>query len=264
MSIEARIKDYVIRQYQLVNKDAIFDERRNHVLCNKEDNFLNYDSNRLNRSRFHIWAGSLKSSQAFAWNFFYGNPSAKFEYELKAINTPAQLDVAVQKDKVIDLFEVKMYEFMTNKPAKFEDAYFKDDCYSYLCNNIREKYIEFIREVVIKFGQEHYGEGLKQLSCHLLGILNECNGKLKDYSKINLYSVCYDYYEDSAFIKKLNSYKQDLSTFKTMIDGFLESLGLSNKIKYHGFLSASELKNEYIEKGLISIDCVKRYFNLKR
>ena len=49
-----------------------------------------------------------------------------------------------------------------------------------------------------------------------------------------------------------------------MIDGFLEILGLSNKIKYHGFLSASELKNEYIEKGLISIDCVKRYFNLKR
>lgn len=264
MGIEARIKDYVIRQFQLVNKDAIFDEKRNHVLFNKEDNFFNYDHNRLNRSRFHIWAGSLKSSQAFAWNFFYGNPSAKFEYELKAIDTPAQIDVAIHKDQVIDLFEVKMYEFIKNKPAKFEDAYFIDNSYPYLCDKIRNKYMEFISEVVIKFGKEHYGEGLKQLSCHLLGILNESNGKLKNYSKINLYSVCYDFYEDNAFIKKLNLYKQDLSTFKTMTDGFLESLGLSNKIEYHGFLSACELKNEYIEKGLISLDCVKRYFNLKR
>lgn len=264
MGMEERIKEYVIRQFQLVNKDAIFDEKRNHVLFNKEDNFFNYDHNRLNRCRFHIWAGSLKSSQAFAWNLFNGNPSAKFEYELKAIDTPAQIDVVVKKDKVIDLFEVKMYEFMKNKPAKFKDAYFKDDSYAYLCNNIKKKYMEFISEVVIRFGKKHYGEGLKQLSCHLLGILNECNGKLKDYSKINLYSVCYDFFEDNSFIKKLNLYKQDLSTFKTMIDSFLESLGLSYKIKYHGFLSASELKNEYIEKGLISIDCVKRYFNLKR
>lgn len=264
MDIEARIKDYVIRQYQLINKGAIFDEKRNHVLCNKEDNFLNYDNNRLNRSRFHIWAGSLKSSQAFAWNFFYGNPSAKFEYELKAIDTPAQIDVVVKKDKVIDLFEVKMYEFMINKPAKFKDKYFKDESYSYICNNTREKYIDFINEVEAKFGKGHYGEGIKQLSCHLLGILNECNGKLKDYSKINLYSFCYDYYEDYIFIKKLNLYKQDLSIFKIMIDGLLDSLELSNKIEYHGFLSACELKNEYLEKGLISIECVKRYFNLKR
>lgn len=120
MGIEAIIKDYVIKQFQLVNKDAIFDEKRNHVLLNKEDNFFNYDHNRLNRSRFHIWAGSLKSSQAFAWNFFYGNPSAKFEYELKAIDTPAQIDVAIHKDQVIDLFEVKMYEFMKNKPQNLK------------------------------------------------------------------------------------------------------------------------------------------------
>ena len=43
--------------------------------------------------------------------FFYGNPSVKFEYELKH-STPAQLDVAVQKIKL--LICLKPYEFMTN------------------------------------------------------------------------------------------------------------------------------------------------------
>jgi len=275
MSYKDEIINFVTLGFDRTGKKLETNGIHNHVLKNKTDNFFGPKPN----FKFHRWAGSLKSSQALAYNIFSGITDAKFEYEMWALdNNPlhkACIDVAFENgDNVIKMFEVKMFEF-TNSAGKnniFNKAeqqkYYIIDNYKWN-KQIAEKFISFIGDVKTHFFDKSiYGEGIKQLCCHLLGIINEMtinDGKLIG-KNVELYSLCFDKPFSLKFKRDIDNYQHTLEQFQNLVDNFLKETEFDKRIKFYGFLPLSTyLKDNSIFLGSKNYDYImNRYFdNLK-
>ncbi len=253
MNYKGEIIDFSIKGFERTGKKLVTNGLHQHVLNNKFDNFFGSQPD----IKFHRWAGSLKSSQAFAYNIFSGIENAKFEYDMWALdNDPlhkACIDVAIEdKNDIVNMYEVKMFEFANSggknkifhKPE--QQKYFNLDNYKWN-KQIAETFISFIQNVRTDFNNQHiYGEGIKQLCCHLLGIINEMtikNGKLIG-KKVVLYSLCFDNPFLMEFKKDIENYKEALIQFKCLVDNFLEEIKIDTRVKYYGFWPVSEYINE--------------------
>ena len=271
MNYNDKIIDFTIKGFEQTKGGIVTNGIHKHVLNNKLDNFFG----KLPDFKFHRWAGSLKSSQAFAYNIFSGVNNAIFEYDMRALDNnelhKACIDVAIEnKSGIVDMYEVKMFEIagsvgknqIFHKPE--QQKYFCPDNYRWN-KKIVEPFISFIQNVRTDFNNQCiYGGGIKQLCCHLLGIINEMTietGRLAD-KKVELYSLCFDNQFLHQFEKDIENYKKALEQFKHLANIFLQEINIDDRIKYYGFLSA----NEYIKRneqllGKENCDYVKkRYF----
>lgn len=272
MTYSDKIICFSIKGFEQTGKILKTDGIHKHVLDNKIENFFGPKPS----FKFHRWAGSLKSSQAFAYNIFSGNNNAKFEYDMWALdNDPlhkACIDVVIEyPNDLVNLFEVKMFEFTESKGTNeiFHTTelqkYFVIENYRWN-KQIAQPFISFIQDVKNNFNNQHiYGGGIKQLCCHLLGIINEMtimNGKLVD-KNVELYSLCFDNPFIPKFEEDIYNYKETLTKFKSIVDNFLFKIHFDTKVKYLGFTPASDYikMNEKI-LGIKNYEYVmKRYFN---
>jgi len=272
MNYQEEIEKFVVIGYKNNNTPLITDNKHNFVLENRTNNFITRPSKGF---KYHRWADSLKSSQAFAYNIFSGNDNAKFEYDLWALDNytlhKACIDVAIEyPTDLVNLFEVKMFEFTDSKGTNKifhtseQQKYFGTENYRWN-KQIAQPFISFIQDVKTNFKNQHiYGGGIKQLCCHLLGIINEMtimNGKLVDKS-VELYSLCFDNPFTPKFEEDIHNYKETLTRFKDQVDSFLTKIHYNTKVKYLGFTSASDYikENEKI-LGIKNYEYVmNRYF----
>jgi hypothetical protein len=91
MSYDKEIEKFVVDGYKYARSISTFETggKHNFVLKNRDDNFITKPEN----LKYHRWAGSLKSSQAFAYNIFSGVKDVEFEFEMDVFGRPAQIDV---------------------------------------------------------------------------------------------------------------------------------------------------------------------------
>ena len=264
MNYNDEIVKFVIKGFKNNNSQLITDGIHSFVLKDKKDNFISCPPKDF---KYHKWASSLKSSQAFAYNIFSGinNSTLQFEFPMEVFNRDAQIDVMIEDKEynTIELFEVKAFEICNIGKNKivFEDKYFTKD--NYKCSELAEQFIAFLQLVINNFkNQKTYGGGIKQLCSHLLGIINTMDKPDYKNKKFKLYSFCLDNPFSNRFNQDLKNYKDTLSTFKNLVDKFLKEIKIDTRVDYFGFLSA----NEYINKnekvlGKNNYDYVmKRYF----
>jgi len=260
MNNQEIIKEFVVKKFDEVCPKCNIEKSL--VLKKREDNFITFPKSGFG---YHRWAGSLKSSQAFAYNVFSGvnNPTLEFEFPMEVFDNPAQVDVKIEntKNQTIELFEVKMFEIVKIEDIKFKKKYYTE--IEYKCSDIAKPFIKFISNVIENFeGQKIYGGGIKQLCSHLLGILNTMDKPDYKDKKFELYSFCFDNPFIPKFETDLKNYKKALMKFKPLVDEFLKSIKVDSRVEYCGFLSASEYvkKNERL-LGKENYDYVmKRYF----
>ncbi|MBC8882624.1 hypothetical protein H9X57_02055 [Flavobacterium piscinae] len=67
MSFYDEIIKYSVSGFEKTGNTLVLNGTHKHVLKNAQDNFF---GSRRPDFKFHRWAGSLKSSQALAFNFF--------------------------------------------------------------------------------------------------------------------------------------------------------------------------------------------------
>lgn len=262
MSFKNDIEKFVIGGYKKISEKLII-EKHDFVLKDEKDNFISLPPNGF---KYHMWASSLKSSQAFAYNVFSGvkNASLQFEFEMEVFNRAAQIDVKLEDSKTIELFEVKAFEICNlgiNK-IKFEDKYF--DKTRYKNSEISEQFMQFLNVVIQKFENKRiYGGGIKQLCSHLLGIINIIDKPEYKNKTFKLYSFCFDDSFTAKFEKNIENYKETLRTFKILVDEFLKDIKLDTRVEYFGFLSAKEYikKNEKLLGNENYNYVMKRYFS---
>ena len=276
-------RKFAIKGFEQIVETPKLNGKHKHVLMNKEDNFFKYDNFRKRQCpirRFHHWAGSLTSSQAFAYNIFSGVAKAEFEYDMWALSRDewrkACVDVAIEnEDGVLGMYEVKMFEVVgvgINKIFHERPEYLEIENYHHWSTDeVAKHFKSFIEYVNKRFeGSLIYGGGIKQLCCHLLGITNEMTniecGKYQQLcnKKVRLYSLCFDHdFGSDYFTRSLNNYQEVLDEFSLMIPNYLENVGLQHRIKYCGYLGASEYIEENKEElsGTDNFEYVnKRYF----
>lgn len=261
MNYKKEIEKFVIDGFEKISPNPTYP--KSFVLKNRKDNFVTEPQKGF---EYHRWASSLKSSQAFAYNIFSGvvNSGLMFEFHMKVFDTDAQIDVKIEKEQTIELFEVKAFEIVKMEDIEFKEKYFTKTEYKRV--DIAEPFIKFIKTVIKFFeqeGQKIYGGGIKQLCSHLLGILNTMNEPGYENKNFKLYSLCFDNPFLPKFERDLINYKNTLSKFKKLVDDFLIELNVDSRIEYFGFLSAREYIKENKEfLGKRNYDYVlKRYFH---
>jgi hypothetical protein len=260
MNYKEEIEEFVIEGFERIYPNPT--SRKSFVLKNKKDNFITQPQKGF---EYHRWASSLKSSQAFAYNIFSGIEGSAliFEFHMKVFDTDAQIDVKIEKNQTIDLFEVKAFEIVKMEDIEFKEKYFTKT--EYKRPEIAEPFIKFLNIVLEFFDQENrriYGGGIKQLCSHLLGILNTMNDPEYENKNFKLYSLCFDNLFSPKFERDLTNYKNTLTKFKNLVDDFLIEINMDSRIEYFGFLSAREymMKNkEFLGKTNYEY-VIKRYF----
>ena len=236
--VRMKIEKYVVDGYKNVCSTPKTDGKHNFVLKNREDNFITLPPKDFD---YHKWAGSLKSSQAFAYNIFSGIKNREFEFRMKVLGRDAQIDVKIEdiKTQTIELFEVKMFEIIKREKIKFENKYDDKEKYIYLSEDIADAFIKFKNEVITRFdGQKIYGGGIKQLCSHLLGILNVMNKPEYTNKKFKLHSLCLDIAFSDKFLQDVDNYRETLTKFKYLADKFLKEIKVNSRLEYCGFLPA--------------------------
>lgn len=272
MAYNNEIINFSIDGFKRVDENVELNGVHQHVLKDKHQNF--FGNHKLD-FKLHRWAGSLKSSQAFAFNVFSGMDYVKeYEYPMRALDANplhrACVDVMIRDGEMVRMYEVKMFELANASSRnkifhKLEHQKYFDAKNYYWNREIATPFISFIKNVQTHFTDTPiYGEGIKQLCCHLLGIINEMtiiDGTLKN-KKVELYSLCFDMPFLSSFKNDTENYKNTLKVFKVIVDQFLEEIGLDTQISYQGFLSASEhIKNNAELINRKNYDYIsKRYF----
>lgn len=238
------MKKFLIEGFKRTGKEFESNGIHSHVLKNKVDNFITPPKKGF---EYHRWAGSLKSSQAFAYNIFSGVVNVEFEFRMKVFDRDSQVDVKIVdiKSNTIDLFEVKAFEFINKGKINFAPKYKEVSDYKYR-PDIANSFINFLEEVEGVFNDRSiYGGGIKQLCSHLLGILNTMNNSDYKDKRFILYSLCFDNPITEKFKKDLENYRSILVEFKVLVDKYLKEIEADSRIEYYGFLSAYE----YIEKN---------------
>lgn len=260
MSYKEKIEEFVIDGYEKINSHPVYNN--SFVLKNRKDNFITEPHKGF---KYHRWASSLKSSQAFAYNIFSGveNSELIFEFHMRVFNKDAQIDVKLEREQTIELFEVKAFEIIKMEDIVFEEKYFTKT--EYKRPDIAEPFIEFLKKVLGFFDKENqkiYGGGIKQLCSHLLGILNTMNNPEYKNKNFKLYSLCFDNSFSQEFERDLTNYNNALIKFKKLVDEFLIKINVNSRIEYFGFLSAKEyIMNNKDLLGNKNYDYVlKRYF----
>lgn len=264
MNYKEEIENFVVKGFKNNNIPLITDNKHNFVLKNRTKNFITTPPKGF---KYHRWAGSLKSSQAFAYNIFSGVNSKplEFEFPMVVFDRDAQIDVMLNNEttNTIELFEVKAFEIIQLGKNKidFKEKYF--DKTQYKRPAISDPFIKFLKKVIKSFDdQKIYGGGVKQLCSHLLGIINIMNEPKYVNKKFKLYSFCFDNPFSTRFEQDLTNYKETIAKFKKIVDEFLKDIKVNERVEYFGFLSASEYinKNEDFlgEENYNYI--VKRYF----
>ena len=252
MNYQTSLINFSINGFKNITDKFELNGTHSHVLKNKLDNFFGPKPD----FKLHRWAGSLKSSQALAYNLFSGMKSRTFEFDMWALDNDkihkAFVDVAIETDNTVKLYEVKMFEIIHLGKNKIfhklaSQKYFNIDNY-YWSKEVAKTFIPFLQEVQLLFKDEKvYGEGIKQLCCHLLGIINEMtikDGKLYD-KRVELFSLCFDFPINDKFKKDLLNYIKALSKFKILVDKYLKEIHMDSKIEFMGFLSL----NEFLENN---------------
>jgi hypothetical protein len=270
--IQKTTRDFALNGYEQSCGKPQLDGTHRHVLANKYDNFYGKS---MPTFKLHRWAGSLTSSQAFAYNIFSGVKNVKFEYDMWALDNNPQrkacVDIAIENQNVVDMYEVKMFEFVScvgkNQifHKKEQEKYFHLENYCCSTEEIKKNFMIFIKDVRKYFKDRPiYGEGIKQLCCHLLGISNEMTkyDKLRN-KKVRLYSLCFDYNIGSGFIDHKENYKDVLNEFSDHVKNYLNNINLQDVIEYCGYLGASEyIKNNKDLLGEANCDYVKKRYCL--
>lgn len=110
MNYKEEIENFVITGFKNNSTPLITDNNHNFVLQDKTENFITRPPKKF---KYHRWAGSLKSSQAFAYNVFSGinKPSLQFEFPMEVFDREAQIDVMFEdlNSQTIELLEVKSF-----------------------------------------------------------------------------------------------------------------------------------------------------------
>ena len=261
--IEKQIISHLISGVKKVMPNVMSNLKTEHswVLKKRNKNFITPPPSCF---KFHRWAASLKSSQAFAYNIFSGVKNVKFEVPMQVIDRPAEMDVIVEDTNTLHLYEVKFTEFTKNDKIDFKESYFDVNNYILSSKEVANQYKKFIKKVIKHFDNKKiYGTGIKQLCSHLLGILTELekNNYFAD-KKIILYSLCFDYEISPKFNKYLEEYKIVLEEFKKYVIEFLIDINFEHKVEYFGFLSASKfIKDNKKSIGDANYNYIKqRYF----
>jgi hypothetical protein len=246
MNYKEEIENFVIKGFKNNNIPLITDNKHNFVLENRTKNFITPPPKGF---KYHRWAGSLKSSQAFAYNVFSGVNSKclEFEFQMMVFDRDAQIDVILNNEaiNIIELFEVKAFEIIKlgKNKIEFEEKYF--DKKQYRRPAISDPFIMFLKMVIKSFDDQRiYGGGVKQLCSHLLGIINIMDEPKYVKKKFKLYSFCFDNPFSTRFEQDLTNYKETIAKFKTIVDEFLKDIKFNERIEYCGFLSASEYINK--------------------
>jgi len=266
MNYKDEIIDFVVKGFKNIYNPCSSLTNINHsfVLKDKKNNFITLPPKDF---KYHMWASSLKSSQAFAYNVFSGvkNPTLQFEFPMEVFDRDAQIDVMIENMELqtIELFEVKAFEICSLGKNKitFEEKYFTKNQYKRL--DIAEQFITFLKTVITTFeNQKIYGGGVKQICSHLLGIINIMDKPDYKNKKFKLYSFCFDNLFSNKFENDINNYKKTLTTLKRLVDDFFKDIKIDSRVDYSGFLSANEFVNQ--NKTLLgkkNYDYVsKRYF----
>lgn len=265
MNFKEEIENFVIIGFKNNNIPLITNSKHNFVLKCTTENFITLPPIYF---KYHRWAGSLKSSQAFAYNVFSGinNSTLQFEFPMEVFDRDAQIDVKFEdlKSQTIELFEVKAFEInsISKNRILFEQKYFTKT--EYKRSDIAEQFMGFLKTVIKKYeNQNIYGGGIKQLCSHLLGIINIMNKPQYINKKFKLYSFCLDNPFSNKFEQNVSNYKETLITFKNLVDEFLKEIKVDDRVEYCGFISASEyiIKNKNL-LGKENYDYVlKRYIS---
>ncbi|MEZ7885616.1 MAG: hypothetical protein QMB39_10175 [Bacteroidales bacterium] len=264
MNYKEEIENFVVKGFKNNNIPLITDNKHNFVLKNRTKNFITAPPKGF---KYHRWAGSLKSSQAFAYNVFSGVNSnhLEFEFPMAVFDRDAQIDVMLNNEttNIIELFEVKAFEItqLGKNKIDFKEKYI--DKTQYKRPAISEPFIKFLKKVIKCFeGQKIYGGGVKQICSHLLGIINIMNEPKYVNNKFILYSFCFDNPFSTRFEQDLTNYKETIAKFKNIVDEFLKDIKVNERVEYFGFLSASEyiIKNkEFLGEENYNY-VLKRYF----
>ncbi|NEW82826.1 MAG: hypothetical protein GZ094_10740 [Mariniphaga sp.] len=264
MNNRDEIIKFVVKGFKNIKSQLITDDIHSFVLKNTKDNFI---SSAPKDFKYHRWAGSLKSSQAFAYNVFSGvnNPTLQFEFPMEVFDRDAQIDVMIEnvEFKTIELFEVKAFEIcnLGKNKIEFEQKYFTKNLYKR--SDIADQFIEFLNAVIKNFeNQKIYGGGIKQLCSHLLGIINIMDKPDYENKNFKLYSFCFDNPLSDKVELDINNYKETLKIYKNLVDEFLKVIKVDVRVEYCGFLSANEyiIKNENLLGKENCNYVMKRYF----
>ena len=228
----------------------------------------------------HRWAAALNSSQAFAHNIFSGAKRREFEFGMRALVRDklhwARMDVALESaDGALDLYEVKMFEFLTSAGknqifhTEEQAKYLRAECYECSTPAVADAFIGLIQNIRDEFKDERvYGGGVKQICCHLLGITNEMlaeNGRLRlgGYKRVRFHCLCFDHdFGCVAFVRALENYKRVLGRLKPLADGYLEEVGVGGEVEFCGFVGAKEFVED--GEGILGVENCgyvgRRYF----
>lgn len=265
MNYQRQTREFAIKGYNNCTKKYLLKEPYQHVLQNRDENFITIPSKDF---RYHTQAGSLTSSQAFAYNLFSGVKDCKveFEHKVKVFTTPSQIDVRLvhQNIDLIELFEVKLFEIIKKGKNKIEftPSYWNPALYPN--EKLGNRFIEFLNDVIRKFKDQNiYYGGIKQLCSHLIGLVKNYDKSALNHCKIILYSLCHDYPFVERYKEDLESYKKVTINFKLLVEKLLIDLDLDTRIVYHGYIGGLEYMNlNKARVGNANYDYVnKRYFS---
>lgn len=137
-------------------------------------------------------ACAVHSSSMLGYNFFHWiSKEQPFTYEgiqytkvlfevkirvLKRSPKPANMDIVLTNDNGDILFiESKFLEYLHSKSFSISDTY-KNKIKSYYCHG--DKWSKFIKDYNTE-QKGQYWDGIKQEICHLIGLTNWANGKVK-------------------------------------------------------------------------------------
>ena len=111
MSYNREIEKFVIQGYKNNLLNLITNDKHTFVLKDRRENFISLPPKDF---KYHIFSGSLKSSQAFAYNVFSGvnELNLQFEFPMLVFDRDAQIDVMLENAQTqnVDLYEVKAFE----------------------------------------------------------------------------------------------------------------------------------------------------------
>ena len=223
-----------------------------------ESNFLSGSGNELKGKMKAIYSSSamtynlLGNNSLYIKNNYYDITEGKFDiaYERKVsplkLGNPANLDACLTNDDEIIFFEMKMTEWLFNKPSQISASYFKADNYfdkgSFvtfcdMAKALRAEREDGLAKYQCKF--KHYDAF--QMFKHTLGIYNEVcfQKKISTVPKLKLINCMWTINDISFFDGQMDLYHQ------------YKDIEHSEQSEFEQFKdSASEVINLFREQGI--------------
>ena len=209
-------------------------------------------------------AACIYSSSMLSYNFFhwinekhpltlFGIKFTKVVFEeqfrvLKNRNNKANIDVVLisEDGETLLAFESKFTEHLHKGPATIKEAY--DNSGNYFSDG--ENWVKVINYLRSNSNKESYQEGLKQVTCHLIGISNV----MRDRTAI-------EWFNKNSWLSHL--YHINISDVKKII---FKSLVFHPNTEIEGTLSEDYeiLNREFVSKQINFVNIRESYHNLQR